>query len=89
MPKEFVEEPLASPGSAKYLICNFVETQGLFKQVVKQLFKKWKLICHKAGQRPERVSEGQLRVSEGWEHCHDTLQPTHTEGDGRQEIVII
>ena len=34
MTKEFIEEPLALPGSAKYLICNFVETQGVFKQVV-------------------------------------------------------
>ena len=65
MPKEFVEEPLALPGSANYFICNFVETQGMFKNMVKQLFKKLKLICHKAGHRPGRVSEGQLRVSEG------------------------
>ena len=33
MTEVFVEEPLASPGSAKYLICNSVETQGVFKQV--------------------------------------------------------
>ena len=42
MQKEFVEEPLASPGSAKYLICNFVETQGLFKKSGKTTIQKVK-----------------------------------------------
>ena len=63
--------------------------QGCLKVVVQQLFKKWKLVCHKAGHRSGRVSKGQWRVSEGGEHCHNTLQPAHTEGDGHQEIVII
>ena len=63
--------------------------QGCLKVVVQQLFKKGKLVCHKAGHRSGRVSEGQWGVTEGWEHCHDTLQPAYTEGDGHQEIVII
>ena len=42
MTKEVIEEPLASPGSAKYLICNFVETQGLFKKSGKTTIQKVK-----------------------------------------------
>ena len=42
MTKEFVEQPLALPGSAIYLICNFVETQGPFKKSGQTTFQKVK-----------------------------------------------